>query len=132
MLKRRFASLTWRALFVAVFLVFVSTIVFFNASQIEIPDGGRADFLSQVIQPDEVKPSACIGVTIYYILIGSTVTGTASNDLIIGTSGNDTLDGGLGNDCILGNGGTDTIDGGGGDGDICIADPGSTLSNCEE
>jgi T1SS-143 domain-containing protein len=47
--------------------------------------------------------------------VGSNVTGTSDDDVILGTAGNDTLDGGEGDDHIEGGAGSDTIIGGKGD-----------------
>jgi Ca2+-binding RTX toxin-like protein len=60
-----------------------------------------------------------------------TCTGTANNDLILGSSGGQTIRGGAGDDCIVGGGGNDKINGQGGT-DVCIGGPGTdTFSNCE-
>jgi T1SS-143 domain-containing protein len=47
--------------------------------------------------------------------VGSNVTGTSDDDVILGTAGSDTLDGGDGDDHIEGGAGADTIIGGAGD-----------------
>ena len=82
------------------------------------------------ITADTLKPAACSGITLTTIVSGT--TGTAGNDLIIGTSGIDVISGGDGNDCILGGAGADTIDGGNGN-DVCIGGPGIDvfLVTCE-
>ena len=85
---------------------------------------------STAITANTLKPAACNGITLTNLVIGS--TGTAGNDLLLGSAGVDTMNGGNGNDCILGGGGIDAIAGGGGT-DVCIGGPGVDTfnANCE-
>ena len=84
------------------------------------------------ITANDLRPPACAGLFLNDIISGSgNFSGTAGNDLIIGSSGDDTINGMGGNDCIVGGGGNDTIDGGDGS-DICIGGPGNnSFVNCE-
>jgi Ca2+-binding RTX toxin-like protein len=92
----------------------------------------RADESSAGIGTNSLKPAACAGLYLSGTVSGSgTITGTAGNDLILGSSGADTIDGLGGNDCILGGGGDDLITGGDGT-DICLGGSGSnTFTDCE-
>ncbi|MBL8088720.1 MAG: hypothetical protein KF758_00975 [Anaerolineales bacterium] len=89
---------------------------------------------SQVIsyQINHLKPSACAGLNLSTMVTGAgVITGTAGNDLILGSSGADVIDGLGGNDCILAGGGDDTITGGEGN-DVCIGGPGDDVfETCE-
>jgi hypothetical protein len=89
---------------------------------------------SQVISYhiNHLRPSACAGLSLTTLVTGSvTITGTAGNDLILGSANVDTIDGLGGDDCILGGGGDDNINGGDGS-DICIGGPGDdTFTTCE-
>jgi Ca2+-binding RTX toxin-like protein len=72
------------------------------------------------VTAEDIKPAACDGLHLTNIINGSgTLTGTAGNDLIIGSAGTDLIDGLGGNDCILGGGGVDTITGNEGN-DVCL------------
>jgi len=62
---------------------------------------------------NDLKPSACAGISLTNLVTGSgVITGTAGNDLILGSSGADEIDGLGGDDCIVGGGGIDTCTGG--------------------
>lgn len=89
----------------------------------------KATKYSVAITANTLKPASCAAITLTTLVIG--VTGTAGNDLLLGTANADTMNGAAGNDCILGGGGNDTINGGAGT-DVCIGGPGTdTFSNCE-
>ncbi|HAV76589.1 MAG TPA: hypothetical protein DCX53_04465 [Anaerolineae bacterium] len=81
---------------------------------------------------NHLKPSACAGLNVTSLVIGSGIfTGTNENDLILGGPGMDSIDGLGGNDCILGGGGDDEITGNDGN-DICIGGPGVDIFiSCE-
>lgn len=80
----------------------------------------RLDLRSASIGINHFKPAACSGIIVTNLITGTgTITGTAGNDLILGSSDADTIDGAGGNDCILGGGGDDQIAGGDGN-DICL------------
>ncbi len=87
----------------------------------------------------EVTPPQCAGMGLTNIVdVGAGQSGTAANDLILGTAGDDLLiEGGAGNDCILGGGGNDRrriffffwiwgLDGGEGN-DVIIGGPGTDV-----
>jgi Ca2+-binding RTX toxin-like protein len=96
-----------------------------------VPDT-KAGRWSAPIVPNDLKPSACAGLSLTNLVAGSgTLTGTDQNDLILGGPGADVIDSRGGDDCILGGGGDDSIEGGE-DSDVCIGGTGSnTFSNCE-
>lgn len=81
---------------------------------------------------DTFKPSACSGLTLTNLVVGTgAIVGTEGNDLILGGANADTIDGLGGNDCILSGGGDDTITGGA-DTDICLGGPDNdTFLTCE-
>ena len=84
------------------------------------------------VTADDLKPSACAGLTLAQVISGSGVlTGTSGNDLIIGSSEADTIDGLGGDDCILGGDGDDSLTGNDGT-DVCLGGPGvDTFFACE-
>lgn len=92
----------------------------------------RIDNKAISFQINHLKPSACAGLSLTTLVTGSgTITGTASNDLILASSGVDTIDGLGGNDCIVGGGGDDNINGGDGS-DVCIGGSGNDIfTTCE-
>ena len=92
----------------------------------------KADTSSAGVGANHFKPSACSGLYLSGIVTGSgIITGTAGNDLILGSSAGDSIDGLGGNDCILGGGGDDFITGNEGT-DSCLGGPGSdTFIDCE-
>lgn len=78
---------------------------------------------------NDLYPTECGGLTLTNIVTGAgTITGTAANDLILGSAGDDTINGGAGTDCIIAGSGNDTIDGGGAETDVCLW--AETISNC--
>ena len=81
---------------------------------------------------EDIKPPACAALYLTTIVSGSgALTGTAGNDLIIGSTDVDVIDGQGGNDCILGGNGDDLITGSDGN-DICIGGPGVDIfATCE-
>src|SRR5215216_4878445 len=87
---------------------------------------------SVVITAEDIKPSACNTLYLTNVVSGSgSITGSASNDLIIGSAGVDTIDGAGGDDCILARSGDDVIVGSDGF-DICIGGSGTDVfTACE-
>ena len=69
----------------------------------------RLDDDSIPITANALKPSDCSSLNLTNIVVGG--TGTAGNDLILGTAGGDNIRGGDGDDCIVGGGGNDTLQG---------------------
>jgi len=84
------------------------------------------------VTAEDLKPAACGGIYLSNIVRGSgTFTGTAANDLIIGSAGTDAIDGAGGDDCILGSAGDDSLAGSDGN-DVCIGSAGTdTFTDCE-
>lgn len=73
------------------------------------------------IGANDLKPTACSGISVTTVVFGT--TGTAGSDLVLGGSGAETITGGEGDDCILGGGGNDSLHGELGT-DVCIGGPG--------
>ncbi len=82
------------------------------------------------ITADTLKPSSCSAITLTTLVVGN--TGTAGNDLELGSASADTMSAAGGNDCILGGGGNDSINCGTGT-DVAIGGPGTDTfnANCE-
>jgi len=87
---------------------------------------------SMTVTINDLKPSACAGLSLTQIVSGAgTLTGTSDNDLILGSSGTDVVDGLGGDDCILGGGGEDSLTGNDGS-DVCLGGPGDDVfATCE-
>jgi hypothetical protein len=104
---------------VVVGLSFLSAIAF-TASN--VVSASRRTNQTRALDPNELKPADCNGITLTSIVLGT--NGTGGNDLILGTAAGETLQNGAGDDCALGGGGNDTfIDTGGTD--VCIGGPGT-------
>jgi len=82
------------------------------------------------ITADTLKPDSCSGLTLTTVVVGN--TGTAGNDLELGSAAANTMSAAGGNDCILGGGGNDSINCGAGT-DVAIGGPGTDTfnANCE-
>lgn len=113
------------------FTLIVVSIATAFAAGITIPPS-NVGYQSIPVTAEDLKPSACDGLSLTQIISGSgTLTGTSGNDLIIGSSGADTIDGLGGDDCILGSGGDDSLNGNDGS-DVCLGGPGNDIfTNCE-
>jgi Ca2+-binding RTX toxin-like protein len=111
-------------------LVVVSVATAFAAG-ITVPSS-NVDEKSVWVTAADLRPSVCAGLSLTQVISGSgTLTGTAGNDLIIGSSGADTIDGLGGNDCILGGSGDDSLTGNEGN-DVCLGSPGNDIfTDCE-
>ncbi len=111
-------------------LTLVSIISAFAAG-INVPSS-NVDYQSILVTAQDIKPPACNALYLTNIVRGSgTLTGTAANDLIIGSVNADTIDGLGGDDCILGGNGDDFITGSDGT-DICLGGFGNdTFATCE-
>jgi len=81
----------------------------------------RLDDNSIAITANDLKPSDCSSLNLTNI--DTTGSGTAANDLVLGTAGDDSLQGSDGDDCIVGGGGNDTLQGGKGN-DILLGQDG--------
>ena len=108
-------------------LVVATTASAFTASNtVPATFAGRQQF---TIDANALKPAACAALNLTAIVVGS--TGTAANELVLGTAVADTMNAKGGDDCVLGGGGNDSITGGTGI-DVCIGGPGTdTFSGCE-
>jgi Ca2+-binding RTX toxin-like protein len=84
------------------------------------------------INRNNVKPSACAGISVTNLITGTgVITGTTGNDLILASFDIDIIDGSGGNDCIVGGDANDVITGGDGN-DICLGGPGTDVfATCE-
>jgi hypothetical protein len=120
-------------------VVAVSVVTSFTAANV-VPASNVGSSL-QARQIAQLTPARCAGIALTNLVIasGPTVTGTAANDLILGSnaSGTITFNGAGGSDCIVAGGTsstTNSIDGGGGSGDVCIGGPSAkknTFAHCE-
>jgi hypothetical protein len=117
-------------LFGLITLILVSAITAFAASIDIHPSNVGVESIP--VRAEDIKPPACSALYLTNIIRGSGLfSGTAGNDLILGSTGNDTIDGGGGDDCIVGGDGDDTIDGNS-ETDVCVGGAGSdNFSNCE-
>lgn len=123
-------TLLWLFILGSLTLILVSALSAFAAG-IVVP-AANVGQKSVSVTANDIKPPACAGLYLTNIVSGAgTLTGTASNDLIIGSAGPDTIDGRGGDDCILGGGGDDHITGGEGN-DVCLGGPGiDVFVDCE-
>jgi Ca2+-binding RTX toxin-like protein len=82
------------------------------------------------INPTTLEPQQCRDAGLAPTTIVAGNTGTAGNDLILGTNAGETISGNGGNDCLVGGAGNDTLRGGAGT-DVCIGGPGTdTFNSC--
>jgi Ca2+-binding RTX toxin-like protein len=89
--------------------------------------------ISRSISANDLKPPQCDGIHLNNLIAATgAISGTAGNDLILGSSGANTISGEGGNDCILGGGGNDTLFGDSGT-DVCIGGSGDDIldDSCE-
>jgi Ca2+-binding RTX toxin-like protein len=109
----------------------VASVVSAFAAGINMPSSNVGQE-SLLVRAEDLKPSACGAVYLTNLISGSGVlTGTAANDLIIGSTGADMIDGLGGNDCILGSGGDDGLTGNEGH-DVCLGGTGNDVfADCE-
>ena len=114
----------------AVFAVAVTAVSGFAAANTVA--GSLAGVTEQPQGANDQKPAECGSLDLGGKVAGSgTFSGTAGNDLVLGSGAVDTIGGGGGDDCIVAGDGADTIDGGAGT-DVCIGGPaGATFANCE-
>ena len=106
---------------------------------------GTTDPLTYSCTVSNTAPSACAGLTLSNIVLGTTgddpnLQGTDAGDLILADSGNDTIYGNASRDCIIGGPGNDTMYGesgsdvlvGGDDYDIAIGGSGTDACEAEQ
>ena len=120
-----------RLVFLGLLALLIVSVVSAFAAGLSVP-ASNAGQESVPVTAEDIKPAACGGIYLSNIVRGSgTFTGTAANDLIIGSADTDTIDGAGGDDCILGSAGDDSLAGSDGN-DVCIGSSGSdTFTDCE-
>ena len=118
------------AVVVAVGLLALSLIVSLTAAN-TVP-ASRAGDSSRAADPNDLKPSACAGITVTAKLTGAgAINGSNAAELITGSAGVDTITARNGDDCLLGGAGDDSLNGGAGT-DVCIGGAGTnTFAQCE-
>lgn len=124
--------LLWLGIFVLALLVITGVLSAVAAAN-NVAASRASDQNAGARTANLLKPSQCTMNLTNIVVCPATgiCTGTANNDLILGSPGGRTIRGGAGDDCIVGGGGNDTINGQGGI-DVCIGGPGNdTFSNCE-
>jgi len=91
--------------FAAGLLVLLPVVHAFTAAN-TVPQS-RADSNTLGLGVNDLRPPECAGLILTNLVdVGAGETGTAANDLILGTPGDDTvIRGGAGDDCILGGSG---------------------------
>lgn len=110
----------WWAVLLALNIVVVMT------ATNTVPPSRAGNQVSDVMAND-LKPAACDALDLTNVEGGSvTVTGTAANDLVLGSELLDSLGGEGGDDCLVGGSGADTLDGGAGN-DICLSGDGTDI-----
>ena len=93
-----------RLVLLGLFALLIMSVVSAFAAGISVP-ASNVGQQSVFVTAEDVKPAACDTLYLTNIISGSgALTGTAGNDLIIGSVGADTIDGLEGDDCILGGG----------------------------
>ncbi|MDA0264991.1 MAG: hypothetical protein O3A93_00150 [Chloroflexi bacterium] len=107
-----------------------SVAVVFTASNTVPPTSAGMSIIS--VGPNEIKPRECSGITVTNIVIvtDGLQTGTAFNDLMLGSATVSVLDGGAGDDCIVTGNLAAVITGGLGN-DVCIGKITSLFDGCE-
>ena len=118
-------------MFLGLFALVIVSVVSAFAAGMSVPDSNLGQ-QSVPVTAEGIKPEACIALYLTNIVSGSgTLTGMASNDLIIGSSGADIIDGLDGDDCIVVSGGDDSLIGNAGN-DVCLGGTESdTFADCE-
>ena len=122
----------YRLVVVGLAALVLSSIMSAMAASNSIPMTGL-DEISRSITVNDLKPPQCDAIHLTNLIAATgMISGTASNDLILGGSGADTISGEGGNDCILGGGGNDTLYGDSGT-DVCIGGSGDDIldDSCE-
>lgn len=117
-----------RLMTIGLALMILMSAIFGLTAANTVPESGMG-FETYPISANQAKPDACNGLNLDSIIVGG--SGTASNNLLLGTAGVDSLTGGEGNDCLVAGAGDDSLDGGEGT-DICLGGDGTdTFLNCE-
>lgn len=103
-------------------LLCLSTVVLAASTAVPASNAGRS---VSAIGVNDVKPSACSGITLNGVYTGSgTINDSNQPNLVLGSAGVDTIRGFNRSDCILGGGGNDSLRGDNGE-DVCIGGPGT-------
>jgi len=113
-------------------ILIITSVVFAFAANIVVPTTRLTD-QTRLVDPNELKPAACSGITLNAIVVctGGNCLGSNANELILGTAGLDNIKGKNGNDCIIAGDGDDDLNGDNGT-DVCIGGPGNdTFDKCE-
>lgn len=120
-----------RLVFLGLFALLIVSVVSAFAAGLSVPASNLGQ-QSVPVTAEDIKPAACGGIYLSNIVRGSgSFSGTAANDLIIGSAGIDMIDGAGGDDCILGSAGDDSLTGSDGN-DVCIGSAGNdTFTGCE-
>jgi Ca2+-binding RTX toxin-like protein len=122
--RRRRATLRRRPALLAPIALGAAFLVLVAVTATNAVPATRAGRQQAAITPNTLKPSACSGITVTALRVGSgTFNGTAAAELVLGSAGVDTINGAGRNDCIVGGAGNDVIRGGAGT-DVCIGGPG--------
>jgi Ca2+-binding RTX toxin-like protein len=101
-------------------LLAASAVAAFTAGN-AVPSGGQVGGRAGSITVNDVKPSECAGINLTHIVVGSGVTtGTAANDLILGSPGADSVTDLAGSNCFVGGAGADAFTGALGATNDCI------------
>ncbi len=104
----------WRLLPLVVLLLIVWGAVGSYAATNTVPTTYAADGFIP-LSASQLAPPECYGIAFADVLIvSSSGTGTAGNDLILGNASDNTIYGGGGDDCIVAGAGRDYVDGGDG------------------
>jgi Ca2+-binding RTX toxin-like protein len=122
----------YRLVGVGLATLMVSSILSAMAASNSIPRTGL-DEISRSITVNDLKPPQCDGIHLTNLIAATgAISGTAGNDLILGSAGANTISGEGGNDCIVSGGGNDTIYGNAGT-DVCIGGSGNDFldDSCE-
>jgi len=116
-----------RLFFVMLVVLVLTSAISAFAANIVVPDTRLTD-QTRIIDPNEVKPAACSGLTLTALVVctGGNCNGSNADELIIGTAGYDKIRAKNGDDCIVGGGGDDDISGDNGT-DVCLGGPGSDV-----
>lgn len=126
-------QIRWAMLLLAV--VVLGTFVVSVATAANTVPGSKATVADHAVTANQLKPTQCANVDLANVVTGGLiVTGTSSNDLVLGSATSTALEGGAGDDCLVGGLLGETLVGGAGY-DICIG--GSGIINifdpsCEE
>lgn len=119
-------------LLAAMVLLAVVGILSANTASNSVPPT-RLGQLTFAIGPNDLKPTACAGITVTTMIIGTgaaIMNGTNANNLLIGVPGTLTINARQGDDCVVGNTGVWAINGGAGT-DVCIGWATTTFAQCE-